>query len=285
MNEPVYAVPDCCMNKILLLVAFLLLTATAQSQVLLVGEIFNKDTNEPLPFCAIGIPGHSIGTVANESGVFRITVAQKFADSLIVFSQLGFKPETLTVRQAGGIHQFFLEETPRELRMITITPRAGGKAVVLGNQTTTKTVSAGFASNVLGCMMAVPVLVKGKETLVKNLSVNVVESPFDSLIFRIRVFSMKPDGSPGTDLLDAPVIIRSTTRQGLLTIDLRAYQLVLNQNFFLAVEWIKDFGGTSGLSFSSKLIKGETWYRKSGMDNWQRESRIGVGIFAEAIQW
>lgn len=54
--------------------------------------IYDKETNEPLPFCTIGIAGKSAGTVANAEGRFILGSETFQASDTLVISHIGYEP-------------------------------------------------------------------------------------------------------------------------------------------------------------------------------------------------
>lgn len=65
------------------LIFLLLLGNILQAQTLVFGKITDAESNEPLPYVNIGIPGASIGTVSDEQGYYLIEIPpDKIIDSL-----------------------------------------------------------------------------------------------------------------------------------------------------------------------------------------------------------
>ena len=68
-----YCIPRCC----LLIVAFLSLQFLAQplyaqQTTTIRGRIIDRDTKEPIPFCAVALSGTSLGSITDEKGLYAI---------------------------------------------------------------------------------------------------------------------------------------------------------------------------------------------------------------------
>lgn len=72
-----------------LLTLFLFVSLTTLSQIKYQGVVLNRQTNEPIPFCAIAFKGSSTGCLSNEEGIFQF-VAFPNPDTLI-FNCIGYQ--------------------------------------------------------------------------------------------------------------------------------------------------------------------------------------------------
>ena len=140
--------------------------------------------------------------------------------------------------------------------------------------------ACGFTSNKLGCELGVKLNIKHKETQLKKLSFNIVSNVYDSLIFRVNIYKKDADGQPGENLLTKSLFVSPQAQTGLVEVDLSKLYLFVDDDVFVTIEWIKDYGDTKGLYFSCQLF-GNTWYREASQDKWNHLSAIGVGLFVD----
>jgi len=62
------------------------------------GQIFDKQTKQPLPFVTVGIVDENIGTVSNFDGVFALKISPKLLLTTIQVSHLGFKSQQIPIQ-------------------------------------------------------------------------------------------------------------------------------------------------------------------------------------------
>jgi len=59
--------------------------------------------------------------------------------------------------------------------------------------------------------------------------------------FRLNFYSVQ-NGLPTTTLLKENIIIETDITSGIVTKDLTPYEIVIDEDFFVAIEWIEDLG-------------------------------------------
>lgn len=251
-------------------------------------NVVNADTGEPLAFVNVGVVGKDVGTVTNETGTCKIALVDSLYNDSLKFSMLGYSPVAFLVRDFvqraehdNGLVE--LKPTSYALREVKVKPRKT-KTRVLGRQTESRYVQAGFKSNQLGCEAGVLVNVKkGSVAFVKSFSASVSNNEYDTLFFRLNIYSLK-DGMPHENILPHNVILRSTVKSGVIHANLESYNIVLEEDAVVSLEWIKDLGGTNGLFFSAVLGGGPVYYRHTSHGNWQKERMAGLGFWLTVEQ-
>ncbi|NRA51931.1 MAG: hypothetical protein HRU12_22620, partial [Phaeodactylibacter sp.] len=78
----------------------------------------------------------------------------------------------------------------------------------------------------------------------------------DSLLFRVNIRDYQ-EGKPGSKLLKEDVFIHTKQKRGVISIDLTPYDLVLEADVLLSLEWIKDDKGkgNADITFDTKKAK------------------------------
>jgi hypothetical protein len=263
----------------ILFLIFLVLSITTKSQTLIKCQLLDSATKAPVEFANVGIVSKAFGTVTNEKGEFTLNVPDSLADQKIRISLLGYKTKDIPVKNLSGKTTVFLSEAAYNLNEVAVKPRKT-KHKVLGNKTTSKMSICGFTSNTLGCEMGVKLNVKHKETWLKKLSFNIATNVYDSLIFRVNIYKKNKDGDPGDNLLTKSLFVVPPSKTGLVEVDISKLYLFVDEDVFVSLEWIKDFGDTKGLYFSCELFGG-TWYRQASQDKWNHLAAVGVGVWVD----
>ena len=94
------------------------------------------------------------------------------------------------------------------------------------------------------------------------------------------MYSKDENGLPKENILTQSIIIEFMETTGLIELDLTPYNIYVDDDIFISLEWIKDLGDVKGLFFSTKLVGSPTYFRQASQDKWAKIP-IGVGIHAE----
>lgn len=93
-----------CMKKITIkntfTIAFFILLAqfvSAQNSAILKGRIYDKSTNEPMPFANISVPGTGTGVISNEYGEFVYHIPKNIENEPVLLSFIGYETIVISV--------------------------------------------------------------------------------------------------------------------------------------------------------------------------------------------
>jgi hypothetical protein len=75
---------------------------SASSFITIEGSVFDKYSNDPIPFAGIGIPSEAIGTITNQNGDFRLRIPDSLKQADVYFSHIGYIPQTISVTTLAG---------------------------------------------------------------------------------------------------------------------------------------------------------------------------------------
>ena len=252
-------------------------------QVDLVGQLIDADTEEPLPYVNIGLVNQNIGTVTDEAGYFELEVpGNGFADATLRFSMIGFEPQDFTLQEYRDqkILTIPLNEKATALEEVVLTTKKNKyQTKILGNKTTSQLIYAAFTTNKLGNEMGF--LVRGRKNpmILKKFNVSLVENDYGPIRFRLNFYDLK-DGLPNETLLNENIIVETDIQSGIVSKDLTPYEIVIDQDFFVAIEWIEDLGPGklffSGGFFGSPLIA-----REVSQGTWSKVGSASVGMNVE----
>ena len=101
------------------------LSAISQSQITLNGKILDSLSNEPLSFAYVTVEGVALGTVTNGEGEFTINLSQIHEDKNLLFSYLGYKRKSHSIRNLLKQENLiiYLNEDVTKLNEVVIKPR------------------------------------------------------------------------------------------------------------------------------------------------------------------
>lgn len=266
------------MNKSLLLViCMVLLRAQGYAQTI-EGVIKDAKTNESLSYVNVGVIGKSVGTVTDNNGHFILTLNNNGVDSLKI-SMIGYISKTYLVSAflAGYTAGKIITISPVTYQLSEVKI-AGGKLkqAVLGNTTQSKSTDAGFTSNKLGNEIGEVIKVKRSPTFLKQFNASLAHPASDSVKLRLNFYSV--DGSlPGKILQQQNIFVTVKRGDEKIIVDLTPYKIVVDDKFFVSLEWIENAKG-SGLMFSASLFSSPIISRETSQDKWEKIGLAGVGF-------
>lgn len=107
-----------------------------------------------------------------------------------------------------------------------------------------------FKANQLGNEMGILIKVKRNPTFVQEFKIYVTENKYDTFTFRLNFYSVEK-GLPDKNLLSENIITSFSKPEGEIKVDLREYNIVLEDDVIVTMEWIENLG-KYGLAFASE---------------------------------
>lgn len=248
------------------------------------GTILDSKTNEMLPYVNIGVMNKNVGTVTGKNGDFELKLNQSHLEDTVRVSMVGYKARQFSVedllRQQGTI-QIKLEEEISSFPDIVVTAEEL-QSKVLGNKSKSKFMSTGFAYNQLGAEVGIKIKIRNQPTFVDAFNFNISYNRLSAkVLFRLNIYDIQ-DGKPSTNILNENIIIPIEPKQtGLITVDLREYDIVLNDDSIVTLEWIENVGEVKkgeGIFFSIGMFTGGTYVRNSSQGQIDKKGFFGVGF-------
>lgn len=267
--------------RLIFILAFCMLWHVFFTQTLCKGRLIDASTRLPVEFANIGIVGKGIGTVTNENGEYNFSVPDSLLNETLKISMIGYKSESLRVKEFQKQVEIKLSQSATVLNEVAVSAKKT-KFKILGNDTRSKSVSAGFKNNSLGAELGIRLNIKHPQTHLRKVMFNVNANSLDKLpIFRLNVYAVDKQGGLQENILKQNIIISPTEKTGYTEFDLTPYNIFVDDDVVIAIEWIKDLGDAKGLYFSTKLVGSGTYYRQTSQDKWQKIGAIGIGLHAE----
>ena len=237
-----------------------------------------------LPYVNIGIVNSDRGTVSAQDGTFQLRLDESYLDDTIRFSAIGYKSKGFLVRDffaQKANASVMLEEKISELHEVIITAK-GLKTKTLGNKTRSKFLSTGFFYDQTGAEMGIKINIRKAPTYVDKFNFHISYNRLSAkVLFRLNIYSVK-NGQPFENILTQNIIIPVAAKQtGLISVDLRAYDLVLRDDVIVTLEWIETAESVKkgeGIYFSLGLVAGRTFLRNSSQGKMKKMRGLGIGF-------
>ncbi len=115
------------------------------------------------------------------------------------------------------------------------------------------------------------------------MHVAIAENEFDTLRFRLNIYSLQ-DGLPADHLINENIVFSVTNvPPGTLTIDVSKYNIVVQEDFIVSLEWIEDMG-SGELRFSCRVYGQPIFYRYTSQDQWHKSRRGSIGLAVTILE-
>ena len=272
------------MSKYVLFLLVLILNyVSGFGQTELIGQVIDALTEEPIPYVNIGLVDENIGTVSDEQGYFQLEIDPlQYSQSNLRSSMIGFESKTYVLQEYLQKELLIIpltEESTELEEVVVSTKRTQFETKILGNKTTTKFIYAAFTTNKLGNEMGFVVRQRKRPMILKKFNISLVENDYGLIRFRLNFYSVE-NGLPTSTLLKENIIIETDAKSGIVSKDLAPYEIVIDEDFFVSIEWIEDLGPGklyfSGGFFGSPLIA-----REVSQGTWSKVGSGSVGMNVE----
>lgn len=244
-------------------------------------------TGQPLPFVNIGVVGKALGTVSNEQGQYGLAFQEKLAADTVRVSYLGYQPRLLTLRQLQGQPNLALSPAAVALAEVRVQGKSQFRRVhTLGNTGNGEMSTNTLSNNDLGGQVGTVIKLSRRPTRLRSATFNIARTSQGVVTFRVNIYRLDAHGRPtDTKLLARNIIVTAPAVRGPLTVDLSADQLILDENFFLAIEMLKWENATPQAEFTFSAAIGytnnEIYWRRTSQAPWERAS---VGAILAGMQ-
>ena len=274
-------------NKSLLLlyccILSLFLSLPIGAQTFVIGQVIDAATKEPLPYVNIGLLNKNIGTVSDETGYFELEVnTEQNSRDTLRFSMIGFETKSYTLNDfinQNEIEVYLTEKSTALDEVILSSKRKKYQTKILGNKTTSKALYAAFTSNKLGNEMGFIVRARKHPMILKKFNISLVENDYGPIKFRLNIYDVL-NGLPNKTLLKDNIFIETEESSGIVSLDLTPYEIILDQDFFIAIEWIEDLG-PGKLYFSGGFFGAPLFAREVSQGTWEKIGTASVGMNVE----
>ncbi len=272
------------MRNVIVFILICLGFSSSIAQTILKGAIIDKEGNKPIEFASIGVLNKPIGTVANADGDFEFKLTLDILDhDTIRFSSIGYLSMDFLVgdlrklNDAGSL-KINLKKLVTELNTVSINAKHA-QLKILGYPTNSKLFGLAFGGNGYGAEGGIKLTIKHANTNIESLNLMVIQNSFDHLGFRVNIYEMQ-NGQPGKNLLTQNIFFNIDNKQsGKITFDLTPYNIYLNSDALLALEWIEAKPTTIGRFDVAALLFGSSYYRAASQALWLKKGAgIGIGV-------
>ena len=119
-------------NRVLLLFTFLLFTSLtfAQNYRTIRGKVYDSQTKQPVPYAHVGILDKGIGTTTSDNGIFVLKVPEKYYNSTLMVSYIGYKTYRKKLNEIESPFRVYIEQSANELTEIVVLGDAAVEDII-----------------------------------------------------------------------------------------------------------------------------------------------------------
>ena len=229
------------MKLLLFFSLFLLLSVELHSQTI-TGKVVDAASNDLLEYVSIGIIKTPIGTITNESGKFNLEFKNQSPKAIVRFSMIGYKAQTFSIEELSEKENIIkLEQKTVQIAEIIVKSNNTIKKVGTTNRSLQGVCGWGGNSRGRGHEIGLKINLGTSFVKLRSLHVRMDKQSYDSSLFRLHIRDIKND-LPHNELLNENILITITNTSGWVNIDLSKYNIVLNGEIALTLEWLKVLG-------------------------------------------
>jgi len=247
------------------------------------GKIIDSESGEVLPYVNVGVVGKNIGTVTDMNGAFNLKIDTKYDADTLMMSMIGYEDLVFVVadfkKKITDDSTFKLTSKTTDLQEIVIESSLL-KSKILGNKTKSKNIIGHFVSDELGNEVGIIIKIKKSPTYIDKFHASIVENKYGLLKFRLNFYSLK-NKMPHENILTENIFVETQIKQGVLTVDLSEYNIVVEDDFMVSLEWIEDLG-QDGLYFSMSFFGSPVISKYTSQADWKKAKPIGIGFSVTA---
>jgi hypothetical protein len=255
------------------------------------GQFFFKGTTNcskdktPIPYLNIGIVNKNIGTVSDINGHFYLKIPEKYYNDSIRFSSISYQSKTLLISEIikGIDTTIYFEPLAHNLTEVKITPKKY-KTKTIGCKSEWP-MSGNYGVDQLGHELGIKIEVKGKTTRIKDFNFGIAANHCDTLVFRLNIYKLI-DTVPHENILKENIIVKTAVKSGIVTVDLEKYNIVLDHDFLITLEWLVDYEKSCiDLRIAPQFLSSTTIFIKNtSQGTWTILRNWGVEFFVTVEQ-
>lgn len=264
------------------------------------GYVRDAGNGTPLAYVSIGFSGHPAGTMTDSEGKFSLLIAGEHLNEALKFSVVGYQAREIPVRlllqqQAEkGLLHIRLEVKPQALAEVQvkgrqkpfITQLAGsqiGKLTPFRHFFDTYTLAS---DKVKGPELGVKIKARKYPAYLQGLSFCLSGTGADITRVRLKLYSLQ-NNLPHKEILQKVIQVDVPPKYtGWIETDLSHYNLMLEQDVVVALEWLKDENETERTWLASGLVfspKNPDYYKAANQSQWKMLQRESVGLYVTLL--
>jgi len=235
------------------------------------GIIMDSKTQAPIEFVNIGIQNKNKGTISNLDGKFHLEIPKKFSKDSLTISHVNYETLKIPIRSIKD-KTLYLEPRTNELPEVLISNKKKRHTKVGVKSYNTLLWARTMSKDMDIIEMAQRINIPNKSVKVNYANIYLRRGfEADSSYIRIN-FYKNVDDSPGEKIIFQNIIQKKRIEPGWIQLDLTKYDIYLDEDFFVSLEFIPDFKKNTEIYAGAILTKGKGYSRINSQGVWGKLS-------------
>ena len=234
-----------------------------------------------LSYVNIGIVGKNVGTVSDINGNFEIPLKEIYNQDTLRISMIGYESLEYIVadfkEEITKNSDILLAPQITDLQEVIISSTKFTNEKTLGNKTTSQVMRGGFETDKLGNEVGLVIKIKKRPTFIKSFHASIVENKYGKVKFRLNLYDLNKKKMPENSILKENIIIETELKNGILSVDLSEYNIIVEDDFLISLEWIESYG-KDGLYFSAGVFGSPIITRETSQGDWEKVAPFCLGF-------
>jgi hypothetical protein len=269
--------------SIIFLLIFFGAIADLHGQYLIRGVVIDQSDTTYIPYASVGLSGANKGTVGNSSGRFELNLSSNNIGDTLWISALGYNDAFVIIEPEMKIHRIMLEPRSYTLEGLELKASKKTKKYLEGRKINTRMITGGFSSTGPGAEIATRISLKKKPAWLHSVGFHLGSCKLDRIRFRLNIYEIGADGNPGRNILRKNIFLTPDCEPGIYEFEIKEYQIYLDQDVYVGLEWFEDYSDSGDLTFASYISKKESFFRSVAFNSWQKNTVYSTSIWIRTI--
>lgn len=259
------------------------MTSYGQYVISIDGKLIDEDTQEAISFVNIGFIEKGIGTVSGQDGKFTLIFEEQAIDKNdhIQFSVVGYESKKFTLKELAQSFEddnmVYLKQKIEGLDEVHLTSNWEKKETYGYSKITKKFIGYWKDKAALGGEIATLIKLKHGKQKLSNLKFQIVENTADSIKVRVNVYDYKKK-SPANNLLYDQIYSTLSSSQGQVTIELDAYNIVVEDDIVVSLELVEVYGESIEFAVAGAFEEATSFLKYISQDKWIPSYNTGLAF-------
>ncbi|MCF2501271.1 carboxypeptidase-like regulatory domain-containing protein [Dyadobacter chenhuakuii] len=204
------------------------------------GTVSDAVNAKPLPYASIGVKAKSIGGIADADGRFDIAISKAAPTDTIIVSYLGYASVKIIKREISQ-SAYQIKLSPGALQLHEVIAQGKREIIPIGNQKASGQYTGwGDYKSSRGRLRGVAIETNELPLKLAKFKMHMDACEFDSVRFRLHILPLAGgySGNLKAELINENIFFNVNKGQKWVSVDLAPYNLVIDENIVVAVEWL-----------------------------------------------
>lgn len=272
-----------CFSMLLFLVLYSFVSLGQNN--IIIGQVIDADSGEPLSFSSVGWVNQNKGTVSDQVGKFRLETLTEHQDQILRISKMGYKTlnfsleeilKNCSLRECPMV--FELSQTATELPEFTLEAEGDFKNIVWG-KANRKSIF-GLAYNPkdrkpeenLGREIGLQIDTKGKKIKLEQVKITLSSLQFEKSTFRVNIYTETGENEFVAMPQNREIFWQLERKNtGDFILDLSEFNILLKGKHLIGIEWVRyeKMYGSGIISMTTGYPFGKSFLKNSSQNQWE----------------